>query len=216
MALKTVALPRAFYSSGRKLADPNPALSIEEVRAHYAGILPESTTPHLRRDHRNRDKITSARLLDTRADPMRPQSERLIPNRVSTCWPSCKRIGRQERTPNEQMIASFVQCERHRSVQSRRRVLGRHRYNERPIPPRAPCFPGCNDDDPANAGLVLPFVNTVPTSFTYTKGRTRRYLGPYTRRFGLGSPELWKRFNGNISRFIRDSISAWLSDIGAD
>ena len=41
MALKTVALPRTFYSSGRKLADPNPALSIEEVRAHYAGIYPE-------------------------------------------------------------------------------------------------------------------------------------------------------------------------------
>jgi PRTRC genetic system protein C len=35
MALKTVALPRTFYSSGRKLTDPNPALSIEEVRAHY-------------------------------------------------------------------------------------------------------------------------------------------------------------------------------------
>ena len=41
MALKTIALPRTFYSSGRKLADPNPALSIEEVRAHYAGIYPE-------------------------------------------------------------------------------------------------------------------------------------------------------------------------------
>jgi PRTRC genetic system protein C len=41
MALKTVALPRTFYSSGRKLADPNPALSIEEVRTHYAGIYPE-------------------------------------------------------------------------------------------------------------------------------------------------------------------------------
>ena len=41
MALKTIALPRTFYSSGRKLADPNPALSIEEVRTHYAGIYPE-------------------------------------------------------------------------------------------------------------------------------------------------------------------------------
>jgi PRTRC genetic system protein C len=41
MALKTVALPRTFYSSGRKLADPNPVLSIEEVRTHYAGIYPE-------------------------------------------------------------------------------------------------------------------------------------------------------------------------------
>jgi len=41
MALKTVTIPRTFYSSGRKLADPNPALSIEEVRTHYAGIYPE-------------------------------------------------------------------------------------------------------------------------------------------------------------------------------
>ncbi len=41
MALKTVTLPRTFYSSGRKLADPNPTFSIEEVRTHYAGIYPE-------------------------------------------------------------------------------------------------------------------------------------------------------------------------------
>ena len=33
MALKTIALPRTFYSSGRKLADPNPALSIEDLPA---------------------------------------------------------------------------------------------------------------------------------------------------------------------------------------
>lgn len=43
MAIKTVTIPRTFYSSGRKLADPNPALSIEEVRTHYAGIYPELT-----------------------------------------------------------------------------------------------------------------------------------------------------------------------------
>lgn len=40
MALKTIALPRSFYLDGRKLADPNPALSIEEVRAHYSGVYP--------------------------------------------------------------------------------------------------------------------------------------------------------------------------------
>jgi hypothetical protein len=66
-------------------------------------------------------------------------------------------------------------------------------------------------------GLVLPFVNTVPTSFTYTKGEDKTLtLARTLVDLGLGSPELWKRFNGNISRFIRDSISAWLSDIGAD
>ena len=40
MALKTVTLLREFVLDGRKLADPNPALSIEEVRAHYTGIYP--------------------------------------------------------------------------------------------------------------------------------------------------------------------------------
>ena len=40
MALKTVALPREFILDGRKLADPNPALSIDEVRTHYSGIYP--------------------------------------------------------------------------------------------------------------------------------------------------------------------------------
>jgi hypothetical protein len=66
-------------------------------------------------------------------------------------------------------------------------------------------------------GLVLPFVNIVPTSFTYTKGEDKTLtLARTLVDLGLGSPELWKRFNGNISRFIRDSISAWLSDIGAD
>ncbi len=40
MALTTTSLPRDFILDGRKLADPNPALSIEEVRAHYTGIYP--------------------------------------------------------------------------------------------------------------------------------------------------------------------------------
>ena len=40
MALTTTSLPREFSLDGRKLADPNPALSIEEVRTHYTGIYP--------------------------------------------------------------------------------------------------------------------------------------------------------------------------------
>ena len=40
MALKTMTLPREFILDGRKLADPNPSLSIEDVRAHYTGIYP--------------------------------------------------------------------------------------------------------------------------------------------------------------------------------
>jgi hypothetical protein len=66
-------------------------------------------------------------------------------------------------------------------------------------------------------GLVLPFINTVPTSITYTKGEDKTLtLARTLVELGLGSAELWKRFNGNISRFIRDSIDAWLSEIGAD
>lgn len=40
MALMTVSIPREFILDGRKLADPDPALSIEEVRTHYTGIYP--------------------------------------------------------------------------------------------------------------------------------------------------------------------------------
>ncbi len=40
MALTTSPLPREFILDGRKLADPNPALSIEEVRTYYSGIYP--------------------------------------------------------------------------------------------------------------------------------------------------------------------------------
>jgi PRTRC genetic system protein C len=40
MALKTTTLPREFILDGRKLADPNSAMSIDEVRAHYTGIYP--------------------------------------------------------------------------------------------------------------------------------------------------------------------------------
>ncbi len=40
MALKTIALPRSFIFDGRRLADPDPSMSIDEVRAHYAGTQP--------------------------------------------------------------------------------------------------------------------------------------------------------------------------------
>jgi PRTRC genetic system protein C len=41
MALKTVSLPRNYYLDGRRLAEPDASFSIEEMRAHYAGIYPE-------------------------------------------------------------------------------------------------------------------------------------------------------------------------------
>lgn len=40
MALKTITLPREFVLEGRRLADPNPSLSIDDVRLHYTGIYP--------------------------------------------------------------------------------------------------------------------------------------------------------------------------------
>jgi len=49
MALEDSRTPENLLQFGPKAADPNPALSIEEVRAHYAGIYRNSTTPHLRR-----------------------------------------------------------------------------------------------------------------------------------------------------------------------
>lgn len=41
MALRATRLPREFYfDGGRRLADPDPSLSIDEVRAHYVGVHP--------------------------------------------------------------------------------------------------------------------------------------------------------------------------------
>ena len=40
MALKTKTLQREFFLDGRRIADPNPALTIDDVRAHYAGTYP--------------------------------------------------------------------------------------------------------------------------------------------------------------------------------
>jgi PRTRC genetic system protein C len=40
MALKRSPLLRKFTFDGRPLADPDPNLSIDEVRQHYAGAYP--------------------------------------------------------------------------------------------------------------------------------------------------------------------------------
>jgi len=65
-------------------------------------------------------------------------------------------------------------------------------------------------------GLVLPFVNTSRTSFTYTKGRTRRLPCPYTRRFGPRLPRPLEALQREYLPLRPGPISAWLSDIGAD
>jgi hypothetical protein len=104
------------------------------------------------------------------------------------------------------------------SVQSRRRRVGPTQI-QRTADPNAERLASLAAMTVARQtpGLVLPFINTVPTSFTYTKGEDKTLtLARTLVELGLGSAELWKRFNGNISRFIRDSISAWLSDIGAE
>ena len=130
-----------------------------------------------------------------------------------------KRIGRQERTPNEQMIASFVQCEKaQKASKVVAAVLGRHRYNET-ADPNAERLASLAAMTVArqSPGLVLPFVTSIPTSFTYTKGDDNTLtLARSLVELGLGTAELWKRHNCNTSAFIRDSIGAWLSDIGAD
>ena len=53
-----------------------------------------------------------------------------------------ERLGRQERTPNEQMIARFVQCEKtQKASQVVASVLARHRYNETSIPTPSALLP---------------------------------------------------------------------------
>ena len=130
-----------------------------------------------------------------------------------------KRIGRQERTPNEQMIASFVQCEKaQKASQVVASVLGRHRYNET-SDPNAERLASLAAMTVArqSPGLVLPFLTSIPTSFTYTKGDDNILtLARSLVELGLGTAELWERHNANTSAFIRDSIGAWLSEIGAD
>lgn len=40
MPLKVKQLNRAFFYDGHRLADPDPSLSVEDVRAHYAPMYP--------------------------------------------------------------------------------------------------------------------------------------------------------------------------------
>ena len=66
-------------------------------------------------------------------------------------------------------------------------------------------------------GLVLPFLTSIPTSFTHTTGDDNTLtLARSLVELGLGTAELWESHNSNTSAFIRDSIGAWLSEIGAD
>ncbi len=39
--IKTISLPRNFYVNGRRIADPNPDLPIDEVRTFLSGTYPE-------------------------------------------------------------------------------------------------------------------------------------------------------------------------------
>ena len=41
MAVKTTTLRRNFYLNGRRIADPNPDLSIDGVRQFYVDTYPE-------------------------------------------------------------------------------------------------------------------------------------------------------------------------------
>jgi PRTRC genetic system protein C len=41
VAVKISSLQRSFYLNGSHIADPNPNMSIEEVRTFYTGTYPE-------------------------------------------------------------------------------------------------------------------------------------------------------------------------------
>lgn len=41
MAVKISSLRRSFYLNGSQIADPNPNMSIDEVRTFYTGTYPE-------------------------------------------------------------------------------------------------------------------------------------------------------------------------------
>ena len=40
MSLKTTKLQREFSLDGRRLADPDPEMTVEDVRAYYTGTYP--------------------------------------------------------------------------------------------------------------------------------------------------------------------------------
>ena len=47
MAIKVAAMARVFVFNGAKLPDPNPTMSVEDVRAFYAAQFPEIATAAL-------------------------------------------------------------------------------------------------------------------------------------------------------------------------
>lgn len=65
-------------------------------------------------------------------------------------------------------------------------------------------------------GLVMPTLTGVPTSYTYTQGAdTALNLARSLVKLGLGTEQMWKRDNGNLALFIRNSLNEWLRQIGA-
>ena len=89
-------------------------------------------------------------------------------------------------------------------------------------------FPACNSGSERLAslaaltlsrqtpGLVLPLLSQIPTSYTLTAGGDLAIgLGRSLVQLGLGSPQLWRRHNGNLTLFIRDALKEWLESLGA-
>ncbi|WP_130425355.1 hypothetical protein [Edaphobacter modestus] len=64
--------------------------------------------------------------------------------------------------------------------------------------------------------LVLPSLSGIPTSYTHTTGADSALAAANSiSKLGLGSIELWKRHNGNLSLFIKSSINQWLAELGS-
>ncbi len=89
-------------------------------------------------------------------------------------------------------------------------------------------FPACNSGSERLAslaaltlsrqtpGLVLPVLSQIPASYTLTAGGDLAIGLAYSLvQLGLGSPQLWRRHNGNLTLFIRDGLREWLESLGA-
>lgn len=57
MAIKIVPMSRVFVFNGAKLPDPNPNMSVEDVRAFYAAQYPELATAALNGPEAVADKM---------------------------------------------------------------------------------------------------------------------------------------------------------------
>jgi len=131
------------------------------------------------------------------------------PKRASSCWQSCNvSVGRSAR--QRTMIASFVQWRKgtEKHLKSSPPYWGDTDTTKTSIPtPSAPCFPGCNDCSRQSPGLVLPFLTSIPTSFTPHHGDDRYpHVGASLVELGLARRELWERTTPIHLRSIRDSI----------